>query len=57
MAMPPLERWAEDEALHELARQVGDIHVVDADEAWRRMGRLTEGQRAQVIRALKVWRG
>ena len=30
---PPLGRWAEDEALRELARQARDVPDVDADEA------------------------
>ena len=57
MTTPPLDRWAEEEAPRELARLARDLYDVDADEAWRRMGRLTEDQRAQVIGALKVWRG
>jgi len=41
----PLERWAEDEALCELARLARDLPDAHADEAWRRLGRLT-GERA-----------
>lgn len=52
MATPPLERWAEDEALRELARLARDLPVVDADDAWRRLGRLTAEQRALVNRDL-----
>jgi hypothetical protein len=51
-ATPPIERWAEDGALRELARLARDLPKVDADEAWRRRGRLTEAQRAVVIDAL-----
>jgi hypothetical protein len=52
MTSPPLDRWAEDEALHELARLARELPGVDADEAWRRLGRLTEEQRARITRAL-----
>ena len=52
MTTPPLDRWAEDEALRELARLARDVPDVDADEAPRRLGRLTEEQRAAVIGAL-----
>jgi hypothetical protein len=38
MATPPLDRWAEDEALRELARLALDLPDVDAAEAWRRLG-------------------
>ena len=38
-------RWAEDEALRELARLARDLPDVDAAEAWRRLGRLTREQR------------
>ena len=48
MATPPLDRWAEDEALRELARLARDLPDVDADEARRRLERLTAEQRAVV---------
>jgi hypothetical protein len=51
MTTPPLERWSEDEALRELARLARDLPDVDADEAWRRRGRLT-AERALVMQAL-----
>jgi hypothetical protein len=45
MTTPPLERWTEDGALRELARPLAaDLLEVDADEAWRRLGRLTAEQ-------------
>ena len=56
MATPPLDRWAEDEALRELARLARDLPDVGADEAWRRLGRLTEEQRRLVYRALGALR-
>jgi hypothetical protein len=49
---PPLDRWAEDEAPRELARLARDLPYVDADEAWRRLGRLTAEQRALVLAAV-----
>ena len=52
MATPPLDRWSEDEALRELAWLARDLPVVDADEAWRRLSRLTADQRALVMQAL-----
>ena len=52
MTTPPLDRWAEDEALRELARLARDLPDVDAAEAWRRLGRLTAEQRRLVYRAL-----
>ena len=48
MATPP----SEDEALRELPRLARDLPDVDADEAWRRLGRLTGEQRRLVYRAL-----
>ena len=53
MTTPPFERWAEDEALRELARLARDLPDVDAEEAWRRLGRLTEEQRGTIIGALE----
>jgi hypothetical protein len=52
MSDPPLDRWSEDEALRELARLAADLPHVDAEEAWRRLGRLTDEQRAIVEGAL-----
>jgi hypothetical protein len=52
MTTPPLDRWAEDEALRKLARLARDLPVVDADRAWRGMSRLTRAQRAIVLIAL-----
>ena len=54
MATPPLDRWAEDEALRELARLARDLPEVDAAEAWRRLDRLTQGQRDAVVAAVKT---
>lgn len=54
MTNPPLERWAEDEALRELSRLARDLPEVGPQEAWRRLGRLTEEQRAAVIGALRT---
>ena len=54
MTSPPLDRWAEDEALRELARLARDLP--DAVEAWRRLGRLTAEQRRLVYRALDALR-
>jgi hypothetical protein len=48
MTTPPLERWTEDGALRELACLAADLLEVDADEAWRRLGRLTAEQRAVI---------
>ena len=56
MTTPPLDRWAEDEALLELARLARDLPDVDAEEAWRRLGRLTEEQRRLLYRALGALR-
>jgi hypothetical protein len=50
---PDLKRWAADEALRELARLARDLPDVDADEAWRRLGRLTENQRGKIVEVLK----
>jgi hypothetical protein len=52
MTDPPLQRWAEDDALRRTRPPGSDLPKVDADEAWRRLGRLTEEQRAGVARAL-----
>ena len=53
MTGPPLERWSEDEALRELARRARELPEVDADEAWRRLERLTAEQRALVLAAVR----
>jgi hypothetical protein len=53
MTTPPFDRWSEDEALRELARLARDLRDVDADEAWRRLGRLTAEQRAAVQATLR----
>ncbi len=53
MSHPPLDRWAEDEALRELARLARDLPNVDAGEAWRRLGRLSDEQRGTIIGALE----
>jgi len=50
---PDLDRWADDGALRELARLAHDLPNVDADEAWRRLGRLTDAQRVVVERAFE----
>jgi hypothetical protein len=55
MTTPPLDRWAEDEALRELARLARDLPAVDAKEAWRRLGRLTAEQRALVLATLRTF--
>ena len=52
-ADPPLDRWSEDEVLGEVARFAADLPHVDADEAWRRLGRLTAEQRALVLAAVR----
>jgi hypothetical protein len=52
MITPPLERWPEDEALRELAHLAHDLPVGDAEEALRRLERLTAEQRALVMQAL-----
>jgi hypothetical protein len=49
---PPLDVWSTDGAHRELVRLARDLPTVDADEAWRRLGRLTEGQRAVVHSAM-----
>lgn len=49
---PPLERWAEDVALRELARLARDLPDVEPAEAWRRLGRLTLDQRMLVVATL-----
>jgi hypothetical protein len=49
---PPLERWAEDVALCELARLARDLPDVGPAEVWRRLGRLTLDQRTIVIATL-----
>ena len=53
MTAPHLERWSEDEALRKLARLARELPEVDADEAWRRLGRLTAEQRALVLAAVR----
>jgi hypothetical protein len=50
---PPLDRWGEDEALCKLAHLARELPEVDADEAWRRLGRLTAEQRALVLAAVR----
>ena len=50
--LPGMAPRAEDEALRELPRLARDPPDGDADEAWRRLGRLTAGQRAFVVRTL-----
>jgi hypothetical protein len=50
---PPLDRWAEEQALRELARLARDLPYAGAAEVWRRLGRLTGEQRAAVIAALR----
>jgi hypothetical protein len=57
MTTRPLDRWAEEGALRELARLARDVPEVDAAEAWRWLGRLTAEQRQLVNRALNVLRG
>jgi hypothetical protein len=56
MTDPPLDRWAEDEALRALARLARDLPAVDAKEAWRRLGELTAEQRRLLYRALDALR-
>jgi hypothetical protein len=48
----PLDRWADDEALREFARLARDLPDVDADEAWRRLERLTAEQPRRGCRSL-----
>jgi len=50
----PLDHWAENEALRELARLARDLPDVDASEAWRQLGRLTAELRRLVYRALRA---
>ena len=50
---PPIERWAREEALREIVRLARDLADVDADEAWRRLQRLTLEQRAGVTEVLR----
>ncbi len=52
MRSPPLERWAEDIALGELARLARDLPDIPPAEAWRRLGRLSLDQRTVVIATL-----
>jgi hypothetical protein len=54
---PPIDAWARAGAMDELARLARDLPRVDADEAWRRLGRLTEEQREHVIGALRSLAG
>lgn len=56
-ATPPLECWAEDVALRELARLARDLPEVGPAEAWRRLGRLTRDQRTIVIATLAATQG
>lgn len=44
--------WTEEGALRELVRMARELYDVDADEAWRRLGRLTEEQRRLVSAAI-----
>ncbi len=53
MNEPPLDEWAKDGALRELARLARDLPHVDADEAARRLARLTPEQRALVVSAVE----
>ncbi|MEZ0284354.1 MAG: hypothetical protein ACAH79_03860 [Thermoleophilia bacterium] len=48
MTTPPIDRRAGDGALHELTRLACDLPDLDADEARRRLERLTAEQRAVV---------
>jgi hypothetical protein len=57
VATPPLERWAEDVALRELARLARDLPGIGPSEAWRRLGRLTLDQRRIVILTLAAAQG
>ena len=52
VAPPPLERWAEDVALCELARLARELPDIGPAEAWRRLGRLTLDQRTIVVTTL-----
>jgi hypothetical protein len=51
---PPIERWIEDGALGELARLARDLPHVDAEEARRRLERLTPEQRALIDGTLRT---
>lgn len=53
MDEPPFETWSEDEALREIARLARDLPRLDADEAHRRLERLTDGQRRLVEEAVR----
>ena len=48
MTDPPLGRWEEEGALRELERLATELPHVGADEAWQRLRRLTDTQRAAI---------
>lgn len=52
---PPLDAWARAEARRVLEGLAGDLRRIEADEAWRRLGRLTPGQREWVIDRIDGW--
>ena len=50
---PPLDRWEEQGAIQELERLAAELPQVGADEAWERLERLTETQRAAIEDVLR----
>ena len=51
MTTPPLGRGSEDEALRELTRLARDLHTVDAQEAWHRLGDGSPASSARLVHA------
>src|SRR5207344_3046566 len=51
---PPLDRWEEEGAIQELERLAAELPQVGADQAWERLERLTETQRAAIENVLKL---
>jgi hypothetical protein len=53
--LPPLGSWARAEARRVLDGLADDLSRIEADEAWRRLARLTPEQRDWVIDQIDGW--
>ena len=51
---PPLDRWEEQGAIQELERLAAELPQVGADEAWQRLERLSDTQRAAIEAVLRL---
>ena len=52
---PRLEDWELEGAMDALTRLLADLLTIDADEAWRRLDRLTHQQRTWVLDKVDEW--